>query len=366
MAGLRHVGIVGAGLAGLTAALAAARAGCRVDVFEARGDAAAPAAHVDVVPNLLRDLVGLGVGAACVHRGFPYQGFAVVDDHGRLQFEVPTPRLAGTPWPASLGIRYADLLDLLRDAALAQGVHLHAGCTVQDAGGNGAITTDDGRRHHVDLAVVACGDTLPRVAGRDLEPVPESPMPQLWCHTLLPRPRGLERSSWVLGRDMLRALLVPVDARQAGVALMRPAAAPSDTAALRQLLATQGPLLRGLAEHWLDDTPVLRRPVRNGVLPGNWHHDGVLRIGRSAHRLPPHFGQAGAQVVEDACVLGDLLRAGLDRETLLAAFMQRRGERARGVHELAVQAARWQLQPEAATDLPALAAQLQQRVAEPA
>jgi 2-polyprenyl-6-methoxyphenol hydroxylase-like FAD-dependent oxidoreductase len=170
----------------------------------------------------------------------------------------------------------------------------------------------------------------------------------------------------VLGRDMLRALLVPVDAQQAGVALMRPADAPSDTAALRELLAAQGPLLRGLAEHWLDDTPVLRRPVRNGVLPGNWHHGGVLRIGRSAHRLPPHFGQAGAQVVEDACVLGDLLRGGLDRETLLAAFMRRRGERARGVYALATQAARWQQKPEAATDLPALAARLQQLVAAPA
>ena len=237
---------------------------------------------------------------------------------------------------------------------------------MRDACEQGAITTQQGERFSVDLAVLASGDTLPRVAGHELEPVPESPMQQLWCYALLPRPRELERSAWVLGRDMLRALLVPVDARQAGVALMRPAEAPSDAAALRQLLAAQGPLLRGLAGHWLDDTPVLRRPVRNGVLPGNWHHDGVLRIGRSAHRLPPHFGQAGAQVVEDACVLGDLLRAGLDRQTLLDAFMARRGERARRVHDIAAQAARWQLKPEAATDLPALASRLQHLVAEPA
>lgn len=366
MVALRRVGIGGGGLAGLSAALAAARAGCEVDVFEACSDAAVPLAHVDVVPNLLRDLVSLGLGAACVRRGFPYRGFSVVDDHGRLQFEVPTPHLAGAPWPAALGIRYADLLALLRDAAQAQGVRLHAASTVTDACAEGAITTHDGRRHRVDLAVVASGDTLPRVAGRDLEPVPESSMSQLWCHTLLPRPRGLERSTWVLGRDMLRALLVPVDAQQAGVALMRPADAPSDTATLRELLAAQGPLLRGLADHWLDDTPVLCRPVRNGVLSGNWHRDGVLRIGRSAHHLPPHFGQAGAQVVEDACVLGDLLRAGLDRTTLLDTFMDRRGARARRVHEIAAQAARWQLRPEAATDLPALADRLQQLVAAPA
>jgi hypothetical protein len=65
-------------------------------------------------------------------------------------------------------------------------------------------------------------------------------------------------------------------------------------------------------------------------------------------------------------VLGDLLRTDLDREALLKAFMARRGERARAVHDLAVQAARWQRKPEAATDLPALAAKLQRLVAEPA
>jgi 2-polyprenyl-6-methoxyphenol hydroxylase-like FAD-dependent oxidoreductase len=366
MAGVRHIGIIGAGLAGLTAALAAARAGCRVDVFEARADVAAPAAHVDVVPNLLRDLVSLGLGEGCVRRGFPYQGFAVVDDHGRPQFEVPTPPLAGAAWPASLGIRIAELLALLRAAVQSHGVRLHSGCTVRDACEQGAITTQAGERFSVDLAVLATGDVLPQVAGADLEPVPESSLQQMWCHALLPRPRTLERSAWVLGRDMLRALLVPVDARLAGVALMLPDAAPSDPAALRELLATQGPLLNGLASHWRDDTPVLRRPVRNGVLPGAWHQGGVLRIGRSAHRLPPHFGQAGAQVVEDACVLGDLLRVGMHRDALLAAFMDRRGERARRVHDIAAQAARWQTKPEAATDLPALARRLQQQVAEPA
>jgi 2-polyprenyl-6-methoxyphenol hydroxylase-like FAD-dependent oxidoreductase len=369
MAALRHVGIVGAGLAGLSAALAAAQAGCRVDVFEARSDAAAPASHVDVVPNLLRDLIGLGLGAACVRRGFPYQGFAVVDDHGRPQFEVPTPHLAGAPWPASLGICYADLLDLLREATVAQGVRLHTGRTVRDTcegGEGGAICTDDGARHRVDLVLVASGDALPLVAGRPLPAVPESAVQQLWCHALLPRPRGLECSTWVLGRDMLRALLVPVGARRVGVALMRAAEAPNDSAALREALSARGPLLRGLAGHWRDDLPVLRRPVRTGVLPGDWHSAGVLRIGRSAHHLPPHMGQAGAQVVEDACVLGDLLRTGLDRSALLSAFMARRGARARSVHQLAAQAARWQLKPEADTDLPALAARLQHLVAEPA
>jgi 2-polyprenyl-6-methoxyphenol hydroxylase-like FAD-dependent oxidoreductase len=82
--------------------------------------------------------------------------------------------------------------------------------------------------------------------------------------------------------------------------------------------------------------------------------------------LPPHFGQAAAQCIEDAVVLGALLRERLDRDALLERFMSRRGERARQVHALVTQAARWDLQPEASTDLPALAERLAPLIARPA
>jgi 2-polyprenyl-6-methoxyphenol hydroxylase-like FAD-dependent oxidoreductase len=135
---------------------------------------------------------------------------------------------------------------------------------------------------------------------------------------------------------------------------------------MRATLAGQGRLLQSLGALWKDGTQALVRPVRSGLLEGPWHEQGVLRIGHSAHVLPPHFGQAAAQAVEDAVVLGDLLRLQLSRDEMLQAFMARRGERARQVHAVATQAARWDLRPEAATDLPALAAQLAQLVAGPA
>lgn len=365
MAALRHVGVVGTGLAGLAAALAAARAGCRVSLFQAAASTA-PALHVDVVPNFMRDLVSLGVGAACVRRGFPYQGFAVVDDHGQLQFEAPTPHRAGAPWPAALGIAQADLLAVLHEAVLAHGVVQPTAAPVQDAGAQGAIVTRDGQQHPVDLAVLATEDTGLLVAGQPLHALPVATLPQQWCHALLPRPRGLERATWVLGRHMLRALLVPVGAQALGVALLRPADAPPQAAAEREALAAQGPLLCALAGHWQDDRPVLRQPVRDGILPGTWHQGGVLRIGPSAYQLPLHLGQGAAQELEDARVLGELLQAGLGRAALLDTFMARRGQRARQVHQLAAQAARWQRQPEAGTDLQALAAHLKQLVADPA
>lgn len=359
MAVLRHVGIVGAGLAGLSAALAASLAGARVDVFEAEPMCNAPGAHIEVVPNLLRDLVALEVGASCVRSGFPYQGFAVLDGDGRRHFELPTPRLAGERHPAALGMVYGELLGLLRDAALSHGARLHHGVLVRDA-------CDDISQHGFDLTVIATGATLPALAGNAARAMAIESLSQQWCHALLPRPTWLNSAAWIVGINGCKTMLVPVDARRAGVAILLASGRAATPAALREALVAQGPLLQKLGKQWTDDTPVLVRPVRSGVLHGAWHEHGVLRIGHSAHILPPHFGQGAAQCVEDAVVLGGLLRERLDCDALLERFMSRRGERARSIHALVTQAARWDLRPEPNTDLPALAERLATLVAQPA
>ncbi|MBL8303470.1 MAG: hypothetical protein JNM26_11930, partial [Ideonella sp.] len=294
----------------------------------------------------------------CVRRGFPYQGLGLCDADGRRHAEVPTPRLAGPTLPGALGMVYGDLLALLRDAARGAGVRLHAGRPVVDAGPQGRLQTEDGQVHRVDLAVLACGLRLPHIAGGPARPLALEALPQQWCHALLARPLTLEQAAWVLGPGPTKLMLVPVDARRAGVVLQQPPGAPTTGAAIRARLAGQGRWLAQFAAHWHDDTPALLRPVATGLLDGAWHDHGVLRIGHAAHVLPPHFGQAAAQTVEDAVVLGELLKAGLRRDALLAAFMARRAERARQVHAVVTQAAHWDLRPEPATDLPALAARL--------
>lgn len=368
---LRHIAIVGGGLAGLAAAVAASAAGLQVDVHGADASTPPPPAHLDVVPNLLRDLVALGVGQACVQAGFPYQGMAMVDGDGRALFDIDLPRLTPPGWPASLGMPYGALLQVLREAAQAQGVRFHPGLAELAAGGTGGAAAAAGALTAglapappwpgppADLTLVACGlAALPAGQVRQL--------PQQWCHALLPRPVGLDRSTWVVGHRGAKAQLVPVGLLQAGVAVMQPLGAPATPADLRALLHGQGRLLQGLSAHWHDGTPSTLRPVHSGLLAGAWHQAEQLRIGHSAHVLPPHFGQAAAQVVEDAVVLGDLLRQGLGRAQLLQAFTQRRQARAAQVHALVDQAAQWDLQPQPTTDLPALARRLAPLVALPA
>lgn len=363
---VRSIVVVGAGIAGLACALACARSGAKVQLLDAGDALAGVPAHLEVVPNLLRDLAGLGVAQDCLRLGFAYNGIAIVDESGRTAFSAETPRLAGDRLPAALGIAYDDAMRVLTRHARESGAAISHGTpvTALDAR-HGEVLTASGQRLRADLVVLATGAAsalADEVLGRATPGVS-----QCWWHALLPRPAGLDRATWMAGLPGRRLLLVPVGMSRAGLAVVRTAAVPerSDGRALRETLVGWGEMPRRLASLIDDATPTCMRTTGGRLREGPWHRGRVLCIGASAHEVAPAFGQAAAQGVEDAIVLGELLGAGLDAPTLLDRYMQRREARARRVHALIERGARWVTQPEPATDLMALGAELGAMVSSP-
>jgi 2-polyprenyl-6-methoxyphenol hydroxylase-like FAD-dependent oxidoreductase len=365
---VRRVVIVGAGVAGLSCALACARAGGQVQVLEARPALTGTPAHLEIVPNLLRDLARLGVAEDCVRRGFAYNGVAVVDEWGQAGFEVPTPTLAGDGLPPAAGIAYDDFLDVLRTRAAAAGAVVDLGRRVSAVEpASGRVVTAEGQQLDADLVVLATGPESPLVQAHFGTATRTAPL-QTWWHALLPRPAALDRATWMAGLPGRRLLLVPIGMSRAGVAVIRTSEVAEGThgSALLETLARWGELPRRLAALMTADTPTVLRPVSGALLDAPWYRGALLCAGASAHAVAPPFGQSAAQAVEDALVLGELMSAGLQRAALLERFMQRRGERARHVHALTTRAARWIAQPEPATDLIGVARELTHLVAQPA
>ncbi len=364
--------VVGAGIAGLACALAAARQGLAVQLVD---EAAVPRnlpASIDVVPGMLRDLAALGVADDCVRVGFAYHGIDVLDRQGRRLFELPTARLAGPRWPAALGIAHGELHALLERAARRCGAELLRGDrveTIEANGGRARVALAGGLRLEADIVLLATGARSPLRATLFPAARPVEPLGQVWHYALVQRPQRLDRPLIAMGGPGHRAMLLPVQHGTAGIAVTEPASAPGSeppVAQLRRALQVFAPAVSVLAAQLRDDTPVATRPVLSGVLDGPWHRGPVLAVGDGAHALPPHFGQAAAQSVEDARVLADLLAAPPDRDTLFRAFEQRRSARARQVHEIASTAARWDLQPDGAADLGQLMQRLMHTVAQPA
>lgn len=358
--------VVGAGIAGLSCALACARAGARVEVVEARTAQVSVPAHVEVMPNLLRALARLGVAHDCVQRGFAYSGFAVVDEQGDEGFTLPIEPLAGPQLPPAVGIALDELVDLLACAAVRAGVVLQRGCGVLAVEADaGRVVVGGGRELQADLVVLAAGADSPLV-GALFGPMRRGTLRHAWWHALLPRPPWLDRATWMAGSLGRRLMLVPIGMSRAGVAVVGAAAGePADGGVLVRLLKSWGALPRRLAAAIDPSAAVLRRATSSLREPP-WHRGAVLCVGASAHAFAPPFGQSVAQAMEDAVVLGELLAAGLERPNLLQRFTERRSRRVRHLHALTERAARWMVQPEPATDLWRLAGQISAFAARPA
>jgi 2-polyprenyl-6-methoxyphenol hydroxylase-like FAD-dependent oxidoreductase len=92
----------------------------------------------------------------------------------------------------------------------------------------------------------------------------------------------------------------------------------------------------------------------------------VVLVGDAAHACPPTLAHGGAQALEDAAVLTELLlsRTVLDNG-LWSAFTARRFARAKAVVEASCQLGQWQLGHEQG-DVPGLLATITALVSEPA
>lgn len=377
-AAVQHACVVGGGLAGLACSIAVASRGVRVDLFDQAHALPTAPAFVEIVPNMLRDLVPLGVADDCVRAGFAYQGLDVIDRQGRLRLEIPTPPLAGMRYPAALGIEHDALLRILDRRAQACGVQMHRGAEVagmEPRGEAAALRLVSGAEVPTELVILAAGagsqlrtDLFPHAV--DLPDLTD--IAQVWWYALVRRPLALQRATVFVGSAGHKVMVVPVRGDLAGIALIEPArrcdsvSATLPAAHVRTALLQFPGLVQELARQLHDDTPVARRPVYSAFLPEPWHHGQVIVVGNAAHSMPPHFGQAGAQALEDASVLADLLVRARDAFEVAQSFTARRYLRARQIHEIAATAARWDLEPESATDLAELSERLSRLVAEPA
>jgi 2-polyprenyl-6-methoxyphenol hydroxylase-like FAD-dependent oxidoreductase len=128
--------IVGGGVAGSACAIALARVGARVTVYEAHEDPAGPVgSFVSLAVNGLRALDALGALGAVQDAGFPVERHRMWSGRGRSLGDVARGRRSGDPL-LSVTVRRADLVRALRAAAVQAGASIVTGRRVTpEAGG---------------------------------------------------------------------------------------------------------------------------------------------------------------------------------------------------------------------------------------
>ncbi|MEM7729762.1 MAG: FAD-dependent monooxygenase [Pseudomonadota bacterium] len=133
MAGASKVLIVGGGIGGLTAALACARAGMQVELFERALEFGEVGAGLQIPPNAMKVLRALGAAGRVSRDAVRPTALQMrFGQSGRFVFDVPLGAAAERRWGAPyLHIHRADYIEALRDlVAGTPGITLHLGHSV--------------------------------------------------------------------------------------------------------------------------------------------------------------------------------------------------------------------------------------------
>ncbi len=339
----RTASIIGAGIGGLSAAIALAQAGWDVRVFERRTSLVEMGAGIQMSPNACKVLDALGCFAAVKATAFAPDAIEMrMGTSGRLVFSLSL-RQAERRWGgAYLHIHRGDLLAALVDrAGQLPGITISTNMTAQ-AVDDSTVSFADGTQTTADLVVVADGMNSRLARSLVNAPSPEFsgciawrttvPMDRL---TTAPPPTAC---AWVGAGKHAVTTRIKSGTVANFVGVVETDHQPpeswrhtGDRARALADFAGWHPTLVDILDR-ADDlhcwSLMERTPLRH------WARGNAVLLGDAAHPMLPSMAQGAAQAMEDAVALAACLDWQADVALALKDFQQTRQPRAAKVQAL--------------------------------
>ncbi|WP_439142685.1 FAD-dependent monooxygenase [Pseudooctadecabacter sp.] len=314
----RRVCVVGGGIGGLTTALAFARSGARVEVFEQAEALGRVGAGIQITPNGARALEALGLRDALDAASLTAQAVQPMDARaGRAVTRFDLSQLGGPPYRF---FHRADLIDVLAEGCRAASVQLHLGTKVDAATCEGDIVVGAEGIHSPTRAALN-GPRDPfftgQVAWRAIVDAPEAEaVAQIWMapkrHVVTyPLPGG-------------RLNVVAVQERDTWAA--EGWAHRDDPANLRQAFGDVCAPLQDILGRVTDTHlwGLFRHEVANV-----WARDNTALIGDAAHPTLPFLAQGANLAIEDGFILTRCCDGAASVDAAFAAYQAARNPRVR-------------------------------------
>ncbi|MBN9085219.1 MAG: salicylate hydroxylase [Rhizobiales bacterium 62-17] len=342
----RQIAIVGAGIGGMAAAIALHRRGISVAIFEQAQAFRRIGAAINLTPNAVRVLDGLGVGQHLRAASFsPEFRVSRTWDTGEETLRLEMGKLAlhkyGSP---QLMVHRADLLTALENALPAGAVHLNSRLIAVDQTAHGVtIHLEDGTRRRFDGLIAADGihSTVRQllfeapdltytgmVAYRDILPTARlgnyeyQSFVKWWGPTL----KSQLVTAAINGGSELFVFATKEEpeisreswSAKAEIEDLRAAFAGYHAEARQVLAECQAPLKTAL---------YVRAPLHS------WEAGRVALLGDACHAMVPFMAQGAAMGLEDAAVLARCLERDENIESAMKAYVAVRKQRASRIQQ---------------------------------
>lgn len=344
----RTIYIAGAGIAGLTLALALAKFGLHVVVLERNATVSEFGAGLQISANARKVLDSLGLAEAVTERGFAPEGIDIFPDRRQTPLQTLT---LGKAIEARFGASYAvmhraDLVDALHTAARRFAnidiVFSVTDFAIETAGHALTVSAPepDGKiRKAKPFAFVGADGVRSVTRTRYLGgPAARYTGKVAWRALVAPQTLSdvlnLDRTSLLLD-PRFHLVVYPLPHRNAVNLALFTQEKESDLAVLDQRSPGIDPgkdkrlarIFDAVGEGW---TPWVLSSVQTPI----WHKGPVGIIGDAAHAMLPFQAQGAAMGIEDAAVLAPLLAASPNPEHAFSRFAILRQDRVKRVQEV--------------------------------
>lgn len=333
--------VIGAGIGGLTAAVALRRVGFEAVVYERAPELRPAGFGISVMTNAVAALRALDIDLGLEKRGGTVLRSDLLDAQGRLLRALPFKEACDRIGAPSIAMYRGDLHAALLDALGDCPIELGAAATGYEVTEEGVrVRFEDGREATGDILIGADGINSAIRRQRTGAGAPTDG--GFICYlavTPFEHPKftpGQNSHYWGSGRRFGIHDVGHGRAYWWGTANMSAESARSWTGDKQQIARTYA--------GWADEvqaairvTPaedIVAVPAQDRPFLENWGEGPVTLLGDAAHPMLPSLGQGGSSAIEDAVVLAQCLSALSDPVAALRAYEDLRRERTREMVEV--------------------------------